>query len=642
MVGMEKRIRCSSKFGPFGSILCQFQLRLVEQRSETEEIKLNEKLVPAAHIRLFYETNQNLRIGIQLVDFGGRKSIGCKLQFTMQDQNARLLYGNKESENWKFDEENDHWTAEVPRNLMEDFLEHYKKVYALFKIFVDESVNEYALSNPYSAIQPFIYLTPPYIFIVPNVAESVYLPFGMNFGENEFVLRYFSRSDIPSPHFELWVHKFGAERTLELELRWRLMNSKGQVKFYKKMFVVMDRCQCLSSAAPGCECQNVRRSKAHFIISTEQLLEFAGGLPLLLLLNIQHGKAETLQTQNEDPDVFAIEPVQRFILSYFTYLTQQATCQADPQGERMDTESESIKSTDPVSHSPEKSLTLSSQVSNRAAEIPFETVKEETGRHFPESGLQSGCSSYVHFTETAIDWNAETDEASETKCLLNDSIGSLILEANMRDENNSIAGCSDSSVHSSEVRSVEKRASQPLQRAPVKRKLSDHSNEESIQHSERLTIVADGQEFEVEKRLLIEESKVFAKRLTQNDSIDGFEINAVSKETMASVIKWMLKKPIKNLESQAQNLYVAADILGISRLKKQCVESLIRTCRGEDLASHFIFAVKHGIVDLLHEMRFLSFDVNQLFVLLKSEEIKWLYRTDVDLMDKVIQQLGWW
>ncbi|KAI6218873.1 hypothetical protein M3Y95_01134100 [Aphelenchoides besseyi] len=570
MVGMEKQIRCSSKFGPFGSILCQFQLHLQEQRVETEEIKLNEKLNPPAHIRLFYETNQNLQVGIQLVNFGGRQSIVCKLQFTIQDQNARLLYDNEEAENWKFDKENTHWTKEVPRMFLENFLKNYKKVSALFKIVVEESVNDDALPDPLSTTRPFLSLTPPYIFIIPNVAESVYLPFGMNFGENEFVLRYFSRSGIPTPHFEFWVHKFGAERTLELELRWRLMNSKGEIKFYKKVFVVMDQCQCLTSAATGCQCLNVRRSKAHFFIPIEQLVEFADGLPLLLLLNIRNGKAEALETRNDDPEVFAHEPVQSFIHSYFTTLTQPASYQANSKVEKMEIEAESIESTDPVSHSPEILLAPDSKVTNQAVETSVETVKEETGTQLSESVPQLNCSSYTHLTETAIDWDAETDEPVETKSSLNDSIDSLILEANMRDENNNSDGDrSDSSRNSSEAQSVKKMTTPPLQRVPMKRKLNDQLNEENIQRSKRLTILADGQEFDIEKRLLIEQSEVFAKSLIENESIKGVEVNGVDKETMTLVIKWMLKKSIKNLDSQAQSLYVAAKNLGNLEIERR-------------------------------------------------------------------------
>ncbi|KAI6203942.1 hypothetical protein M3Y94_00614900 [Aphelenchoides besseyi] len=330
--------------------------------------------------------------------------------------------------------------------------------------------------------------------------------------------------------------------------------------------------------------------KRIFFIPIEQLVEFADGLPLLLLLNIRNGKAEALETRNDDPEVFAHEPVQSFIHSYFTTLTQPASYQANSKVEKMEIEAESIESTDPVSHSPEILLAPDSKVINQAVETSVETVKEETGTQLSESVPQLNCSSYTHLTETAIDWDAETDEPVETKSSLNDSIDSLILEANMRDENNNSDGDrSDSSRNSSEAQSVKKTTTPPLQRVPMKRKLNDQSNEENIQRSKRLTILADGQEFDIEKRLLIEQSEVFAKSLIENESIKGVEVNGVDKETMTLVIKWMLKKSIKNLDSQAQSLYVAAKILGISRLKEECVESLIRTCRGENLVSHFIF-----------------------------------------------------
>ncbi|KAI6180039.1 hypothetical protein M3Y98_00676200 [Aphelenchoides besseyi] len=157
----------------------------------------------------------------------------------------------------------------------------------------------------------------------------------------------------------------------------------------------------------------------------------------------------------------------------------------------------------------------------------------------------------------------------------------------------------------------------------------------------KITIVASGMTFEVDKTALIDESLYFAKACAKNDRLTRFELEWISKDVLKAVIQWMTHKHVNDLKNRAEKLYEAADKLDMSKLKQKCVESLKETCKTENQAALYIFAVKHDIIDLQHEMSFIKRAPKKLISFLQSHEMAKLIKDkETDLTLKIFQSLG--
>ncbi|KAI6203901.1 hypothetical protein M3Y94_00610500 [Aphelenchoides besseyi] len=170
---------------------------------------------------------------------------------------------------------------------------------------------------------------------------------------------------------------------------------------------------------------------------------------------------------------------------------------------------------------------------------------------------------------------------------------------------------------------------------------SDTEEEEKVEcklrrTNSKITITASGKAFEVDKTVLIEESNHFARECAKNDCLTSFNLDWIKKDVLNAVIQWMTNKHVDDLKNQAMKLYEAADKLDMAKLRGQCIESLKETCKTGNQAAHYIFAVKHNITDLQHEMDFIKRAPTKMAAFLNTPEmIKLIKDKETDLILKI-------